>query len=60
MPLSKIIVRDCLSVEVDLPFTVIPDEVSCQKPSEGSTRGMYVTEPAIELSFDEKIVVACV
>ena len=48
VPLSKMMVRDCLSVEVDLPLTVIPDEVSCQKPSSASTKGMNVTEPKKE------------
>lgn len=36
VPLSKIKVRLCFKVDVDLPFTVIADEVSCQKPDKTS------------------------
>jgi hypothetical protein len=38
--------RDLARALVDLPLTVIPEEVSSQNPEEALVRGMKVTEPA--------------
>lgn len=46
VPLSKMNTRDFLSVEVDLPFTVIPEDVSCQNPPLGSFSVAYVMLPS--------------
>ena len=48
VPLSKMKVRVFFNAEVDCPFTVIPDDLSCQAPEFGEMSDPYVTLPEID------------